>query len=343
MSEEEGPLDRWIPEPSSRDASPFPSTRIASPSYSSISAAPASPQIMSDRSASPELYSRASSPGIAPTDLPGLGIRAAPASPQIVRPQSASPALILYESAPGSESATCVFCLSEVDDSDMVVRVNCGHTFHMACIQDMFLKATVDESAFPPKCCKVPIQLAEVERYLAPVLVDRFRSKTIEFSTANRVYCHNRRCSVFLSAATTSPTVLLCPRTVCMSSTCGSCKQRAHPGAGCRPAGGADDAVLKIGKAAGWQRCYSCQHLIERDVIGCYHMTCRCGKEFCYLCGVPWKGCKCELFFVPPEEEESQVARVPVLAAQARVRPSAAPATLVPQAGYRYAGLSVRA
>jgi hypothetical protein len=26
---------------------------------------------------------------------------------------------------------------------------------------------------------------------------------------------------------------------------------------------------------------------------GCYHMTCRCRAEFCYLCSKPWKNCPC--------------------------------------------------
>lgn len=26
---------------------------------------------------------------------------------------------------------------------------------------------------------------------------------------------------------------------------------------------------------------------------GCYHMTCKCGQGFCYLCSRPWKTCGC--------------------------------------------------
>lgn len=26
---------------------------------------------------------------------------------------------------------------------------------------------------------------------------------------------------------------------------------------------------------------------------GCYHMTCKCGQGFCYLCAKPWKTCSC--------------------------------------------------
>ena len=26
---------------------------------------------------------------------------------------------------------------------------------------------------------------------------------------------------------------------------------------------------------------------------GCYHITCRCSKQFCYLCAETWKNCTC--------------------------------------------------
>ena len=27
--------------------------------------------------------------------------------------------------------------------------------------------------------------------------------------------------------------------------------------------------------------------------MGCYHMTCRCRRQFCYLCARTWKTCHC--------------------------------------------------
>jgi hypothetical protein len=26
---------------------------------------------------------------------------------------------------------------------------------------------------------------------------------------------------------------------------------------------------------------------------GCFHMTCRCKAQFCYLCAARWKSCAC--------------------------------------------------
>ena len=55
-----------------------------------------------------------------------------------------------------------------------------------------------------------------------------------------------------------------------------------------------DGELLKIIKAAGFQRCV-CGYLVELTV-GCYHMTCRCKRQFCYLCAKPWKTCSCPQF-----------------------------------------------
>ncbi|KAF2806991.1 uncharacterized protein BDZ99DRAFT_537988 [Mytilinidion resinicola] len=44
-----------------------------------------------------------------------------------------------------------------------------------------------------------------------------------------------------------------------------------------------------------WMQCRSCKHMVELET-GCYHMTCRCGAQFCYLCGSTWKTCSCPQF-----------------------------------------------
>ncbi|KAG6332878.1 hypothetical protein ID866_6213 [Astraeus odoratus] len=35
--------------------------------------------------------------------------------------------------------------------------------------------------------------------------------------------------------------------------------------------------------------------MIELD-SGCYHMACRCGTKFCYLCSARWRKCRCPLW-----------------------------------------------
>ncbi|KAI0374371.1 hypothetical protein BV20DRAFT_935671, partial [Pilatotrama ljubarskyi] len=189
-----------------------------------------------------------------------------------------------------------------------VVRLRCGHTFDPGCIREMFERASTDESLFPPKCCQGAVPLSEVEAHFGRAFVERYNKKAREFSTADRVYCHNPSCAAFLGPAVpadapetaqTEAETLRCPD--CSAGTCARCKEATHPGVPCHFH--AEDAVLDLGKAHGWQRCPACRHLVELS-IGCYHIVCRCGKQWCYVCAAPWKECDCPLFYVPPEEDE---------------------------------------
>ncbi|KAI9057171.1 hypothetical protein FKP32DRAFT_1638566 [Trametes sanguinea] len=201
-------------------------------------------------------------------------------------------------SPPPAPVYTCAICGDDIDDD--VIYLDCGHVLDEACLTEMFTQAAFDESLFPPKCCNV-IELSDVEEYLDSALANRFEEKAREFTTVDRVYCHNPACAIFLGAAAEeNPSVqetFRCPQ--CDAGTCASCKEQVHPGVPCYYP--AEDVVLGMGKDKGWQRCPSCRHLVELS-LGCYHIICRCKKQFCYLCAAPWKTCNCELFYVPPEE-----------------------------------------
>jgi hypothetical protein len=48
-----------------------------------------------------------------------------------------------------------------------------------------------------------------------------------------------------------------------------------------------DKAVLRLLRSEGWQRCPDCGFGVEK-VVGCRHMRCICGGQFCYGCGGRW-------------------------------------------------------
>lgn len=127
-----------------------------------------------------------------------------------------------------------------------------------------------------------------------------------EFSTPwkERIYCPMVNCGEFIPKPVQvdekNPFEVFCPK--CRTRVCTTCKQRAHHvGKDC-PQDWALEAVLRMGKNAGWRRCYKCRSLVEL-VQGCSHITCRCKAEFCYVCGAVWDpvlGCP---NFCPGEEE----------------------------------------
>ncbi|KAI8995299.1 hypothetical protein BD414DRAFT_410253 [Trametes punicea] len=182
---------------------------------------------------------------------------------------------------------SCVICRDPIEDP--IVRAPCGDTYDVGCLVDLYRAATVDESLFPPACCRQPFNFDEVRVHLDEKLIKLVEKKTIEFGTKNRVYCYRPTCSTFLGAATTFARKLLC--TTCWAYTCGHCKGAGHDSlAPCASA--EDEAVVALAEQAGWRRCPGCGHLVELS-FGCYHMTCRCRHQFCYLCTSPWKSCSC--------------------------------------------------
>ncbi|KAI6107757.1 hypothetical protein EDD16DRAFT_1694885 [Pisolithus croceorrhizus] len=126
-------------------------------------------------------------------------------------------------------------------------------------------------------------------------LVTQFQEKSRELGTLNRVYCARQTCSRFLGPLTETlfgVTVYDCSAPNCGTRTCASCRGQydgwMHT---CRRDQGAEH-VLNLGHTEGWSRCPGCSQLIELG-MGCYHMTCRCRTEFCYLCRARWKTCRC--------------------------------------------------
>ena len=174
------------------------------------------------------------------------------------------------------------------------------------CLRELFSNAVVDETLFPPRCCRQRISLDEARPFLGRELSEMFEEKALEWETMydaqstlrfaacakhyrDRVYCPRPTCSTFIPPNRGSgySAIVVCP--ICAEPVCSACKRVSHAG----PCDNdRDTEILNTIRAAGFQRC-ECGHVIELTV-GCYHMTCRCGRQFCYLCSRPWKTCNCK-------------------------------------------------
>ena len=154
----------------------------------------------------------------------------------------------------------------------------------------MFEANVDDEYRFPPRCCGVVVPLTVVENQLSPQTRELYKAKIAEYSTPWRLYCSNAQCARFLGARQRKAASTAC--TDCHVQTCALCTAPAHPPSQkCKIDKGMRKA-LKLGQSNGWQRCPRCRQLVERN-DGCYHMSCRCGAQFCYLCADNWGRCKC--------------------------------------------------
>ncbi|KAI0757199.1 hypothetical protein C8Q80DRAFT_1215891 [Daedaleopsis nitida] len=218
-----------------------------------------------------------------PTLIQASALLTGVTTPITTDPGSATLAYI----APRKSLESCVICRDDIRGP--VIHAPCGDAYDVQCLVDLYRAVIVDESLFPPSCCRQPFNITNVRMYLSKDLVSRFEKKAIEFGTKNRVYCYRPTCSAFLGAATGSASHLHCQE--CWSETCGHCKKAAHSTL-TRCTSAEDEDVVALAEQYGWKRCPGCGHLVELS-IGCYHMTCRCRHQFCYLCTATWKTCTC--------------------------------------------------
>lgn len=183
----------------------------------------------------------------------------------------------------------CAACLDDHKESD-IMTAPCDHTYCRECVDHLLNRAATHEFHFPPKCCGRIITLENAERLLSTKTYNKFQEKSKEFSTPNRTYCFDTECITFIPTETIQNDEAKCP--ACQKLTCVVCKEEAHEG-DCHK----DTAVQSLMAAAGeagFQQCRECKRIIEL-MSGCNHITCTCGADFCYLCGVKWKTCNCDM------------------------------------------------
>jgi hypothetical protein len=89
--------------------------------------------------------------------------------------------------------AQCVAC---GDDAEFfnVACVPCQHEYCRSCLEALFKASITDESLFPPRCCRQPINLSTARLFLKSDLVHLYEKKKIEFETPNRTYCYSTFC-----------------------------------------------------------------------------------------------------------------------------------------------------
>lgn len=200
------------------------------------------------------------------------------------------------------------------------IRAPCGHFYDIGCITDLFQSATRDESLYPPRCCRQAIPLPQVRLHLTQALLAEFALKAQEFGTLKRVYCATPACSRFLGPLHEGffTKVFTCTSPTCTTTTCGTCRGKYERWTHNCTLDTETEQVLTLSRTSGWSRCPGCAQMIELN-MGCFHMTCRCKTEFCYLCRAPWKSCRC------PQWDENRL----LAAAQQRVDAQLQPARRV--------------
>ncbi|EPS37404.1 hypothetical protein H072_8916 [Dactylellina haptotyla CBS 200.50] len=196
-----------------------------------------------------------------------------------------------YFKAPGTTKRECVSCTDMFPVTE-IITLDCNHKYCETCLSFMVLTASQQESTMPPKCCGTRVRPALIKKVLKTNDDKiKFSRKIIEYDTSveKRLFCPKKKCGAFIPYHPRKdqhhPLIGTCQK--CGTRACRICKGKAHkPNEDC-PEDLGLNAVIDLSKATGWKRCYRCRAMIELN-YGCNHMTCRCGAEFCYICGNPW-------------------------------------------------------
>ncbi|KAK2044180.1 hypothetical protein LZ31DRAFT_466962 [Colletotrichum somersetense] len=189
----------------------------------------------------------------------------------------------------------CVVCMDEFSSS-RIAKLKCGHRMCSACLKRHFKISITDPQEMPPKCCSENIALKHVDHLFSADFKKKWNRKFQEYSARNRIYCPSRKCGAWIK-----PHYIRkeggrrygkCGQ--CRTKVCCSCNGRWHPSREC-PNDEETTRFLDQAKDEGWKRCYKCHYMVELKE-GCNHMTCRCGAQFCMVCGTKWKSCDCPWF-----------------------------------------------
>lgn len=156
----------------------------------------------------------------------------------------------------------CVACF-EIRN---IMQISCQHHYCKICVMRLVSDFIVDESFFPSRCCGQEMPMSLLRPYITAELTAKFELTAIEFDTSYRTYCYFYE--IFINPDDIQGHQAHC--TICNLDTCILCHDQFHSG-GCSK----DPALktaLQLAQEKGWQRCMSCQIMIERRE-GCNHMT----------------------------------------------------------------------
>ncbi|PYI02067.1 hypothetical protein BO78DRAFT_410911 [Aspergillus sclerotiicarbonarius CBS 121057] len=193
-----------------------------------------------------------------------------------------------------SRPSECVACTELYPMSDMF-EAPCLHHYCRTCTSKLVEDSLIDESLFPPRCCRMPILLSSVRGYLGQELARQYEEKKMEREDPYRTYCSNAACAKYLMPFQVQGYTGTCKN--CCQQTCTLCKRQAHPGAPCIDE---YNEVLHLAKEQGWQGCARCRNI------------------FCYVCGTKWKKCTCEVW-----DENRLLLRAQHVAGRDQVEPPA--------------------
>ncbi|XP_014521574.1 probable E3 ubiquitin-protein ligase ARI10 [Vigna radiata var. radiata] len=198
-----------------------------------------------------------------------------------------------------SHGKYCGICMDAKPGEEMFRNQNCSHLYCVDCIGG-HVAAKIQENISMVKCpepkCKEVIEPENCRSIIPKEVLDRWENALCEnvVLESQKFYCPYKDCSAMMICDEGEVvTISECPH--CNRLFCAQCKVSWHAGLDCSEfnalkhdeRGREDLLVLDLAKNKSWRRCPKCRFYVEKNE-GCSHISCRCGKEFCYACGSSW-------------------------------------------------------
>ena len=195
-----------------------------------------------------------------------------------------------------NQSKKCEICLENFSLLDCTnYFLNCNCILHNKCFDEM-VKSAVESNSLPVKCpnCGTPIHPNFIEdsiRNANPQLIDKYdkfsMNNFIQNNSDEYSSCPTPGCE-YMFFFNNGEFNFLCP--LCTKHYCLNCKDEWHVNMTCqqyrdsRDINKLDKQFFDFVKGAKFKMCPRCKYWVEKNQ-GCNHMRCRCGADFCYLCG----------------------------------------------------------
>ncbi|KAH7115270.1 hypothetical protein B0J11DRAFT_444628 [Dendryphion nanum] len=214
---------------------------------------------------------------------------AGPSTPYAQRQASALKTL-------SEEKLECCSCRGDFRLND-TTKLECKHMYCNTCLKRVIMRGVLEKdlNLLPPRCCGNHIPFSVIARHLSEEEIEMFQNAEVEKATVDKTYCSGSDCGTFIAPVRIKGRKATCQQ--CQHETCAMCKNSFHD-YDC-PEDPDIQPTLDLAQTLHWRRCFSCRALVSLD-MGCNHMRCRCGAEFCYSCGAQWKSkgrkCGCPLW-----------------------------------------------
>ncbi|KAK3848109.1 MAG: hypothetical protein J3R72DRAFT_429885 [Linnemannia gamsii] len=159
------------------------------------------------------------------------------------------------------------------------------HAFCLECLA-RYIDTQVKAQAWPINCphenCREAVCSFAVETLLGSDAL-QWHQLAVEHAIQKKIYCPYTACARLIDGDRNDdqePVDRHCP--YCSKPFCSMCYGEAHKGINCQQR--LDKIFNTLATESNWKSCPSCRHMIQKE-SGCDHMTCRCGTQFCYICG----------------------------------------------------------